>query len=414
MRRAAAPFGPSRRGNKSTVPKVEEKTPRRRVTRSRVRHPALMSAGAAGLVIAVIAAVLLAHSATGSSAGTPSSPTRVSLGSQRIDQLRPGQFRSAPLRAQPSPSLPSYPEAILTDPDSAGVESVAFSPDDSILAAGDYNGWTYLWRAGAHTIIGGGVHDANNEYVWCVAFSSDGKTFATADNHVDAVVRNVAGAQNPVATLPGQGSTSAFSLAYSPDDKILAVGDSDGNTYLWRIATEKIIATLPDPGSSGVRSVAFNPQGTILAVGDANYNTYLFNVATHQRIADLVAPNSKQVFGVAFSPDGNILAAADNNGDTYLWNVATHRLIATLPDTNGTGLRGVAFSPFGQIIAVADANYQTPILLWNVITHKQIATLHDPYSDGAQSVAFSLDGNTLAAADSNGSAYLWNVSSLNP
>jgi WD40 repeat protein len=64
---------------------------------------------------------------------------------------------------------------------------------------------------------------------------------------MDGVIRNVAGAQNPVAVLPDRGSTSAFTLAYSPGDKILAVGDSDGNTYLWDVATHKLIATLPVP-----------------------------------------------------------------------------------------------------------------------------------------------------------------------
>jgi WD40 repeat protein len=35
--------------------------------------------------------------------------------------------------------------AILNDPDSQGVEAVAFSPDGKTLATADQNGRTYLW-----------------------------------------------------------------------------------------------------------------------------------------------------------------------------------------------------------------------------------------------------------------------------
>jgi len=384
-------------------------------TRSRPRHQALLPASGAGAVIAVAAAILIAHVVTGSPTPTPSPTPEVQSGTQHNYQVRPSQLSKGrvPLAAPPPPPLPLHPEGRLRDPGSKGVANVTFSPDDRILAAGDHNGWTYLWRVGAHTIIGKGVHDADNEYIWGVVFSSDGKTFATADNHLNAVIRNTAGAQGPIAMLPGPDETSVFAIAYSPDNKILAVGDSDGNTYLWNAVTATMITALPDPGSNGVHSVAFNSQGTEVAVGDANHHAYLFSVASHRQLADLIAPGSGQVSGVAFSPDGSILAAADNNGNTYLWNVATGRLIATLPGPKGASLRSVAFSPFGRYIAVADTDRQNPVLLWNVVTHKLVAVLHDPKSLGAQSVAFSMDGNTLGAADTNGYAYLWDVSSLN-
>jgi WD40 repeat protein len=373
---------------------------------TRRRRRMLVSAVAACLVAAGVAGVLLHR--TPASAPTPG---RSQMAGQ-VD-LMP-DHNGVPVEPQPSPALPATPEARMADPGSEGVQSVAFSPDDRIVAAADYGGSAYLWRAlppRAYTIIGKGVQDPSSDLIWDAVLSPDGTTFATADNDGDAVIRSVAGLQNPVAMLPGPPSASAFAIAYDPENPlVVAVGYSDGDIYLWNYR-QNLIAMLTDPSRKGVRGIAFNPQGTMLAAGGVNGYTYIFDVQNHQRVADLHAPGSKQVYGVAFSPEGNVLAAADNNGDAYLWDVATHARIMTLPSADGKGLTGVAFSPFGRVLAAADADGH--ILLWDVTTYKRIGTLPDPGSEGVQGVAFSLDGNTLAAADGNGWIYLWNVSALN-
>ena len=124
--------------------------------------------------------------------------------------------------------------ATLVDPASKGVESVAFSPDGKILAAGDFDGRVYLWN-----VASGG----------------------------------------PTATLADPGSKGVGSVAFSPDGNILAAGDFNGRVYLWNAASGRLVATLADPDSDGVDSVAFSPDGQALAVGDENGNTYLWNVA---------------------------------------------------------------------------------------------------------------------------------------
>ena len=124
--------------------------------------------------------------------------------------------------------------ATLTDPGSQGVDSVAFSPDGTLVAAGDSDGTTYLWNV------------------------SSGK---------------------PVGTLTDPGSdASVNSVAFSPDGTLLAAGDDDNSAYLWSLATRKRTATFTDPDGSHVQSVRFSPDGKILAVGATYGSTYLWNV----------------------------------------------------------------------------------------------------------------------------------------
>ncbi len=310
------------------------------------------------------------------------------------------------LTAGPGPFHPRL-RSVLTGPPSQGLTAVAFSRDNSMLAAAGNDGSGYVW-----TTVGGRLTatlpDPASGGVADIAFSPAGGLLATADSNGHAYLWSTATGQL-TTTLTGAGSGGLAGLAFSPHGDLLAAAGHNGQADVWTVTGTTVTRSFRAPAGGSLSSVAFSPDGSLLAAADSNGRTYVWTVGTGKLAVTLPDPGSGGVAAVAFSPDGRLLAAADSNGRSYLWTVATGKLAATLTDPHGTNVLDVAFSPDGTLLASADGNGHSYV--WTVATGKLTATLPDPGSGGVTGVAFSPDGSLLATADGNGSTYMWTTRS---
>jgi serine/threonine protein kinase len=258
------------------------------------------------------------------------------------------------------------------------------------------------------------LHDPGGKNVFGVVFRSD-SVLATGDSNGRTYLWKVATGKL-TATLRDPNSNGVNGVAYSPNSNSFATADASGDVYLWDAATDKLSATLTNANGKGNDSIAISPDGGFVAVGDADGSVSLWDVATGHvssaPTASLHDPAGKSVYGVAFSPDGSFIAAGDTDGSAYLWNVATGKLIHTFHDPHSQGLYDVKFSPDGSLLAVSDTSSSTGggvVYLWNIAAGKLTTTLQS-FDDGDfGDIAFSPNGRYLAAADTNGNLNLWNV-----
>ncbi|MFI8519798.1 trypsin-like peptidase domain-containing protein [Streptomyces sp. NPDC085481] len=293
-------------------------------------------------------------------------------------------------------------EARSTESGSA-VESVAFSPDGRTFATGSDN-VVQLWdtaTGAALTSLFGHTDD-----VLSVAFSPDGRILASAG--LDRTVRLWDTTSGAVRATRAGHSGGVLAVAIDPKGKILASGDSLGDVRLTDLATGAVLAPVARHGG-GVLSVAFSPDGHTLATGSMDTRVRLIDVDTGE-IRELPQEHVAAVHGVAFSPEGDLLASVAADRTVVLWDPDTGKRVDVLQQ-QASGINKVAFSRDGRTLATAGSDAH--VRLWDVTTGRLLATLRG-HTSQVTSVAFSSDGHTLASGSSDRTVRLWDFPSGAP
>ena len=196
------------------------------------------------------------------------------------------------------------------------VRSVAFSPDGKTLVSGSQDKTVRLWDLGTGKPIR--QFDGHGDGVRNVAFSRDGKMLASLSEHALLIWEPTTGKAIPHKV--GKLSFDGLSMALSPDGKTVAIGGGHGSfeTHLVELATGNELGKCPHKDAPW--SVAFSPDGKLVASPGHDHKLFLMEVATGKLVAGFDAQQGP-LFSVAFSPDSKAFVTGGEDTTALVWDV---------------------------------------------------------------------------------------------
>ena len=336
----------------------------------------------------------------------------------------------------------------------APADTLAFSPDDTLLALGNFQNSVQVWQTETWSVLWQAKHDG---IVRKVVFSPDGRLLASAG--FDGTVR-VRDAQTGEEMSRLTFDYWVYGLEFSADGQFLAAGSLDGKSLLvdaatgqpvvefkhdfpvhhlalspnapwlailtsgkwgpvelavWDIFTEENRVLAQTDGPPSFSNVVFSPDAQWLAASiRVNQPIRIWETLIWPEAVQLEKP-SGQVHQLAFSPDGEWLAArmsgdGDVRGTVWVWRVSDWQLVSTMDQPDVTF--AMAFNPDSQLLAIGlgqgieyEPTYEAH--LWDVAGGQRIGRM--PHDHQVLALAFSHDGRWIATGSPDGTTRLWDV-----
>jgi WD40 repeat protein len=288
----------------------------------------------------------------------------------------------------------------------APLSALAFSPDGKTLAVGAYQE-VLLWDlANAKLAKRIGVGQIG-DFVRSVAFRNNGQWLAVAEGTPygpGAVKLLDVNSGQPVLAFQ-EPKDAVFSVAFSPDGKLLAAGGADNVARVWNVDEKKLVGELKSH-TSWVLSTSFSADGKFVVTSSADRTAQVWEVGTWKMIAKL--DQMEPVNGAVFGPNAELVAVAVSGPTNRMihFRRRDNMQVARQIDMGAPGPLGLVWAPAGNRMYVPLTD--KTVRAYDPNSGGHVATLAG-HADWVYAAAVTPDGSKLATASADGTVKLWHT-----
>lgn len=243
---------------------------------------------------------------------------------------------------------------------------VAFSRDGKTILSGGAENKLHFWETDTGKLVR--EYEAFSSYNHQFAVSPDGRQLVTSNCNEKEVTLRDFGTGKVVRRLAGLKDYPGI-LRFSPDGKLVAACETNGGAaVVWDRTTGKELARLQmgrfgRPGQQAAYTLAFSPDGRYLAVADREL--MVFEVAGWKHVATFQG-HTDHICSIAFTPASDKVITGAMDWTLRVWDFASRKEI-----------RRVANDISGSVAVTRDgkraiANDQGRLAAWDLETGRRV------------------------------------------
>jgi WD40 repeat protein len=284
--------------------------------------------------------------------------------------------------------------------DFGSIHSITFSPDGTLLAAGDGSGNIHLWRVSNWQYLFS-FKGPTISWLKSISFSPDNQFIASASGDSKIRIWDVQ-SRRCVATLLGH-SGWLNSLSFSPDGQVIASGGVDSKIRVWDISKQEFLdVDMSHP--AWVSSLDFSSDGRFIVSGCGDSKIRIWDLHSYQCICVMSGHNGA-INSVSFSPNNQLVASGSKDSNIRLWDVKSQKCIHVFRG-HSHWINSINFNHDGQLIT--SGSMDSTIRIWDVYK-RQCVSIFTENSDWVYSTAFSPDNKLVAGGCSDSTLRIWDV-----